>query len=91
MKSTIILLAALVSTSALAQQDANQLKEASIQACDAQASAMPEANRDAALKLCKCAAENTDYELILKAATDPSIMEEVQAKALEVSQKCYAS
>lgn len=88
MKPTIILLATLFSTSAIAQQDIKQLKEAALQTCDAQAASLPEASREAVLKVCKCSVENTDYELIMKAASDPNVMEKVQAKALEVGQKC---
>ena len=67
-------------------QDASQLKEMSMQACDAQAAQVPEAQRESMSKICKCTVENTDYDALLKksASGDAS----VQTDAIAVAQKC---
>jgi len=77
--------ASFTATSSFAQ-DAAQLKEMSLKACDAQASQVPETQRETILKICKCTVENTDYESLIKksAAGDES----AQADAIAVAQKC---
>lgn len=89
MKKLIILFAAatvsLGSVAAFAQ-DANELKEMSLKACDAQASQAPEAQREMMTHICKCTAENTDFASLIEktAAGDES----AQADAIAVAQKC---
>lgn len=89
MKKLIILLA--VATASLGSvttfaQDAAQLKEMSMKACDAQASQVPEAQRASMTQICKCTVENTDYESLMTktAAGDAS----AQTDAMAVAQKC---
>ena len=67
-------------------QDAAQLKQISIDACDAQVAQIPEDQRELVLEICKCTVENTDYEALLAkaAAGDQSL----QADAIAVAQKC---
>jgi len=67
-------------------QDAAQLKEMSMKACDAQASQVPEAQRESVSKICKCTVENTDYDSLIakSAAGDAS----AQQDAIKVAQKC---
>jgi len=90
MKKIIILLS-LMSISATSfsvlAQDAAQLKETSLSACDAQAAQMPEIQREQVSKICKCTVENTDYEeLLTKSAAGDTAG--VQADAIAVAQKC---
>ena len=86
MKKLVTLTALLLSTSAFAQ-DATQLKEMSMQACDAQTAQLPEEQRSMALKVCECTVNNTDYEK-LTADSQSGDLEKVQADALAVAQKC---
>lgn len=67
-------------------QDAAQLKEMSMKACDAQATQVPEAQRESMSKICKCTVENTDYESLIakSAAGDTS----AQTDVIAVAQKC---
>jgi hypothetical protein len=89
MKNLIILLS-LVGISATSHavfaQDAAQLKDVSMQACDAQAAQVPEAQRELMSKICKCTVENTDYEAFLEKSASGD--ESVQADAIAVAQKC---
>lgn len=89
MKKLIVLFAAAtVSLGSVASfaQDAAQLKEMSLKACDAQASQAPEAQREMMTQICKCTVENTDYESLIEktAAGDES----AQSDAIAVAQKC---
>lgn len=89
MKKLIILFAtATISLGSLATfaQDATQLKEMSLKACDAQAAQAPEEQREMMTQICKCTVENTDYESLMEktAAGDES----GQTDAIAVAQKC---
>ena len=86
MKKLIALSALLLTTSAFSQ-DAAQLKEMSMQACDAQIAQLPEEQRGMALKVCQCTVDNTDYAK-LTADSQAGDLEKVQAEALAVAQKC---
>jgi len=90
MKKKVLLLAALLaSTTALAQQSADDLKKSTLEACDAQAATLPEEQREMVAKVCKCSAENTDYELMLKAQSgDQDAVTQATQSAMEVGQKC---
>jgi len=91
MKNLILLLSvaglASHSISTLAQDPA-QLKETSLQACDAQSTQVPEAHREMVLRMCRCTAENTDYESLIakSAAGDLSFQDD----ALAVAKQCSA-
>lgn len=67
-------------------QDAAQLKEISMQACETQASQVDESLRDTLMKVCECTVENTDYNMLIEksAAGDTSF----QSDALAVAQQC---
>lgn len=79
----------LVSTSAFAQLSVDDLKKSAIEACDAQAAAIPEEQREMVAKVCTCSAENTDYELMLKAQSgDQDAVSQATQSAMEVGQKC---
>lgn len=89
MKNSIISLsiaATLLGSGITFAQDAAQLKDMSLKACDAQASQIPEAQREQVSKICKCTVENTDYEALIakSAAGDAS----AQTDAIAVAQKC---
>jgi len=89
MKKTIILLSLIsISTSSISvfAQDAAQLKESSLAACNAQAAQLPEDQKYVVTKICECTVENTDYETLIakNAAGDTS----AQADAIAVAQKC---
>lgn len=86
MKKLVTLAALLLTTSAFAQ-DAAQLKELSMQACEAQILQLPEEQRSMTLKVCECTVSNTDYEK-LAADSQSGDLEKVQADALAVAQKC---
>jgi len=79
--------AALLLSSSVLAQDAAQLKEMSMQACDAQTAQLPEEQRAMALKVCTCTVDNTDYAK-LTADSQAGDLEKVQADALAVAQKC---
>jgi len=79
----------LASTSAYAQQSADDLKKSALEACKAQAEAIPEEQRGMLIKVCKCSAENTDYEIMLKAQSgDQDAVTKATQNAMEVGQKC---
>ena len=89
MKKLIILLAVVTASLGSATtfaQDAAQLQEMSMKACDAPASQAPEAQRESMTQICKCTVENTDYESLMAktAAGDTS----AQTDAVAVAQKC---
>lgn len=89
MKNLIILTSiviALLASGMTFGQDAAQLKEMSLKACDAQSSQVPEEQREQVAKICKCTVENTDYETLIakSAAGDAS----AQTDAIAVAQKC---
>ncbi len=79
----------LASTSAFAQLSADDLKESALEACQAQAAAIPEEQREMVVKVCKCSAENTDYEIMLKAQSgDQDAVTKATESAMKVGQKC---
>jgi len=89
MKKTITVISTvMMSLSALNSfaQDASQLKEISLKACEAQALQVEESQRELVMKICECTVENTDYESLTakSAAGDAS----VQDDAIAVAQKC---
>lgn len=87
----LIFLAAILATSSASAQNAEEMRKSSLEACDIQAQAMPEAQRDMVLNVCKCTVENTDYDMMMKAQSDQAAMEEVQAAAMKVAQECASS
>lgn len=79
----------LASTSAFAQQSADDLKKSALEACQAQAAAIPEEQRGIVMNVCKCSAENTDYEIMLKAQSgDQDAVTKATENAMKVGQKC---
>ncbi len=90
MKKLVLVAAMLASTTAFAQ-DAAEMKKQALAACDAQAAQIPEAQREMVSKMCKCGAENTDYDLMLKAqSNDQEAMKMAQENAMKVGEKCAA-
>jgi hypothetical protein len=86
MKKMVIIATVIFSTSSFAQ-DAEQMREASLSACDAQAAQMPEAQKELVLKTCKCSVENTDYAAMLAAAQSGD-MAKSQELAMATAEKC---
>lgn len=83
--------ALLFATTAFAQDagqpDAAQLKEMSMQACDAQTAQLPEEQKEMAMKVCECTVSNTDYDALMT-NSQAGDLEKVQADAMAVAQKC---
>jgi len=89
MKKIILAVAMLISTTAVAQQTAEELKKTTLEACQTQAAAIPEAQREMVTKVCECSAENTDYELMVKAQSgDQDAVTQATQSAMKVGQKC---
>ncbi len=89
MKKVILMTAVLASTSAFAQLSADDLKKSTLEACQTQAAALPEEQRAMVEKVCTCSAENTDYELMLKAQSgDQDAVTQATESAMKVGQKC---
>ena len=81
----------LATTPAVAQLSADDLKKSTLEACSAQAAAVPEAQREMIVKVCECSAENTDYDLMLKAQSgDQDAVAKATESAMKVGQKCAA-
>ena len=92
MKKIIIALSfAAASLTALtaSAQDAAQIKDLSLKACEAQSAQMPEEQRELVMKICTCTVENTDYDVLLEKSVAGDTAS-VQADALAVAQKCQA-
>ena len=84
--TTVLCIAALsLSVTNSFAQDAKQLKEESLKACDAQAAQMPESQRELVSKVCKCTVEKTDYESLLAkiAAGDATAQDDAIAVATQ--------
>ncbi len=86
MKKTIFMIAGLIAGTASAQ-DAEQLKEFALNACDTQMQQVPADQREKAMKICKCTVNNTDYAAVLE-NTKAGNTEQIQKDALAVAQKC---
>lgn len=90
MKKTLFLTTLLASSLSFAQS-ADEMKKMALDACEAQAAAIPEAQRAAVVNMCECTAENTDYEVMLKAqSNDQEAMKLAQENAMKIAQKCAA-
>ena len=91
MNKVILLAALLATTPAVAQTSADDLKKSALEACEAQAAAIPEAQREMVVKVCECSAENTDYDIMLKAQSgDQDAVTKATESAMKVGQKCAA-
>ena len=88
MKTKSLFLAGLLLCTGANAQTADQLKQSSLEACDLQSAAVPEAQRKMVLDICQCGVENTDYEMMLAAQSDPEKMKELQAKSMKIAQQC---
>lgn len=89
MKKVILMASFLASASAYAQLSADDLKKSALEACQAQAAAIPEEQRGMIVKVCECSAENTDYEIMLKAQSgDQEAITKATESAMKVGQKC---
>lgn len=83
--TTIIALS--MATSAMANNEAESMKQRDMRACDMQAQQLPEDVRAKQQENCKCVIENTDYEALVEAkkSGDMAKAQEVKNKA---SQAC---
>ncbi|WP_395373735.1 hypothetical protein [Marinicella sp. W31] len=84
---TILMLGLIGLTSIAFAQDAKQLKEIALKACDTQMEQVPAEMRDRAVKTCKCTVNKTDYEALLTAQKAGN-MEKIQADATAVAMEC---
>lgn len=86
MKKTLIIILAMLSTSAFSM-DADQLKAAALKACDTQSENVPEAIQELSKKTCECNVKNTDYAAVLDAQSSGDT-EKVQQDAVKIAEKC---
>lgn len=76
----------LVTGTALAQT-AEEMKSATLKACQLQAENMPDAQKEIVKKTCECGAENTDYKKILE-YTKAGNVAGAQEESMKAAQKC---
>lgn len=82
--STVIGLS--MAASAVANDEAESMKQQDLRACDMQAQQLPEDARAKQKENCKCVVENTDYDALVEAKQNGDM-----AKAQEIKQKASKS
>lgn len=83
----ITFLALLITASTSSAQEIEQMKEASMQACNAQVAKLSAEQQEAGLKVCECTVENTDFEA-LQADTQTGNIQKVIADSQAIAQDC---
>lgn len=86
MKKTTIIILTFISFISFAM-DANQLKQAALDACQVEVAGVPEDVREKTKELCECKVENTDYAAVLEAQQSGDT-EKVKKDALDVAAAC---
>ncbi|MGJ8664315.1 MAG: hypothetical protein ACSHWU_11730 [Marinicella sp.] len=86
MKKLLIIICTMVTSTGFTM-DANQLKEAALQACNTQLESVPEEMREKSKKACECNVKNTDYAAVLDAQKTGDT-DKIQADALKVATEC---
>lgn len=86
MKKLLLTLSAVLglsmAASAMANNEAESMKQQDLRACDMQAQQLPEDVRAKQQKNCKCVIENTDYDALVEAKKSGDM-----AKAQEIKNK----
>lgn len=89
MKKTIMTLSTvlgLVLTTSAMANDAENMKQQDLQACDMKTQQLPEEIKAQKKQSCQCVVENTDYEALVEANKngDHAKVQEIKGKAREV-------
>ena len=92
MKKTILTLSTVIgfamASSAIANEEAENMKQQDLRACEMQAQQLPEEVRAEQQKNCKCVIEHTDYEALVEAnkSGDMAKVQEIKDKASQACQ-----
>jgi len=84
---TIVMLVLMGLVSVAGAQDAKQLKEIALKACETQMEQVPAEMRERAMKTCKCTVEKTDYAAVIEAQKAGNL-EKIQADATATAMEC---